>query len=774
MEKAAGKISKFIWIVITTVLCITLILLVTAAGFSIAAVFAASEKLANVSEVYIPEPEKEKSSYIYCTDKATGEDKLIYKVTPYTGNAKKEIDISTLPEHVRMAFVSIEDERFYSHEGIDLFTTSAAMVKEILRTAGFITTEEVTGGSTITQQLVKNITSDNEFSVDRKIREISRAVSLETHYTKDQILEKYLNIIYFGQTESGYNMYGVEAAAAGYFGKHAKDLTAAEAACLAAVIQNPELRNPLGGNERNRDRQLYCLRKMFEAGYISPESFEKARKEKMNFVHPGDEADVKISEISEDFKNPDVTSWAVDAALEEFCDFICEYKNLSYEDGMKEFMGGGYEIYLTIDEDIQNELERNMADLTYFPEEMACYTDDDGNEQWENVDAAAVVMDYFGEIKGICGGIGEKPSSFCWSNATDACRQPGSTIKPLAAYCYGIENNLINWSTFLVDSPLPAGVADENEWPANYNNKYTGKSYPVYTFLAESYNTGSAQLCNMFGVENVFDFACNTMRLDLDPETDITYAAVGVGATGAGPSLVNLTNAYMPFGNGGIWHKAHIVRRIGDSFSERVYLENDSWKGERVISEETAFIMRKMLREVVENGTGKKAALQNKKLCGKTGTTENYRDILFAGLTEDYVSSVWIGYDNGINSQALKDASSPEIWKNVFGNYADTVDSGASFPECENVKISAYCAETGKQSSKRCPWGGKGYYKADQPDTCKKSHPVPVLKASASPAPVTSTVSESALPVTSAVPEATVPVTSPAAETTVPAAEPAP
>ncbi len=726
MEYVTGKLTKLIWIVITTVLCITLILLVTASGFSIAAVFIASEKLENVTEVYIPEPEKEKSSYIYSTDKDTGEYELIYKVTPYTGNARKEIDISTLPDHVTMAFISIEDERFYSHKGIDLFTTSAAMAREILRTAGFINTGEVTGGSTITQQLVKNITSDNEFSVDRKLREISRAVSLETHYTKEQILEKYLNTIYFGQTEDGYNMYGIEAAAAGYFGKHAKDLSTAEAACLAAVIQNPELRNPLNGNGRNRERQLYCLRKMFESGYISSDVFSKARKEKMNFVRSTDDAEVPVSEISEDFINPDVTSWAVDTALEEFCEFICEYKNISYEEGMKEFMNGGYELFLTTDEEIQSELERNMADLTYFPEETAWYNDEDGNAVSENVEAAAVVMDYKGEIKGICGGIGEKPSSFCWNNATDAHRQPGSTIKPLAAYAYGIENDLINWSSFLTDEPLPAGTAEENEWPANYNGKYTGKSYPVYTFLAESYNTGSAQLCRMFGVENVFNFAHDTMKLDLDTETDMTYAAVGVGATGRGPSLLNLTNSYMPFGNGGVYYKAHILKRIKDSFSERVYLENDTRKGEKVITEETAFIMRKMLREVVLTGTGKAAALENKEICGKTGTSENYRDILFAGLTEDYVSAVWIGYEHGTNSEALKNASSSEIWKNVFGNYADTVNSGASFPSCEGVVISAYCAESGKPSAKRCPWGGKGFYKAETMEKCKVVHQRPV------------------------------------------------
>lgn len=741
MEEGMGKVSKFIWIVISTVLCITLIILVSAVIFSIAAVSIASDTLENVTEIYIPEPEKESSSYIYSEDAETGEYKLIYKVTPYTGNASREIDISTLPEYVKMAFVSIEDERFYSHNGIDPFTTSVAVAKEVLRTAGFIRTEEVTGGSTITQQLVKNITSDNEFSVDRKLREISRAVSLETHYSKDEILAKYMNIIYFGQTEEGFNMYGIEAAAAGYFGKHAADLTPAEAACLAAVIQNPYLRNPLNENERNRDRQLYCLRKMFEEGYISSEEYEKSCTEEMKFVRQEDEAAVKISELNEDFTNPEVTSWDIDAALEEFCEFICEYKDLSYEEGMQEFMNGGYEIYLTTDEKVQDELERNMSDYTYFPESYAYYTDENGDEQAEQVQAAAVVLDYNGEIKGICGGIGEKTSSFCWNNATDAHRQPGSTIKPLAAYSYGIENDLVNWSSFLKDEPLKAGTADENEWPVNHDGRFSGKTYPLFTFLAESYNTGSAQLCNMFGPENVFTFTRDTMMLDLNEETDTTYAAVSVGATGTGPSLLSLANSYMVFGNGGIYREAHIVKRIKDAFSQRIYLENDTRKAKQTISGDTAFIMRKLLREVITDGTGTPAALENKQLSGKTGTTENYRDILFVGLTEDYVSALWTGYEHGTNSYALKEASSSAIWKNVFGNYADSVKSGASFPENENVVNLAWCKDSGKPAGKKCPRGGRGYYKADKVDYCSLSHKSSPVNPPETTAPVT-TVTE--------------------------------
>jgi len=732
MNEQCGKAAKFFWIIITSITSTALILIVTAVIFSISAVFIASDKLENVTQISIPEPEKENSSYIYCINSTTNEYDLVYKVTPYTGNIKIETDASSLPEYVKGAFISIEDERFYSHDGIDIKMTTLAVIKEILRSTGFMNSE-VTGGSTITQQLVKNITSDNELSIDRKLREISRAVTLETNYTKEQILEKYLNIIYFGQTEHGYNMYGIEAASIGYFGKTASELTIAEAACLAAIPQNPHMRNPLLNPEENSERRLYCLRKMFQLGYISADEYENAKRSRLSFVSPENlSGKLDIAECTIDFINPEPTPWYVDTALSEFCDYICELKSLSREDGMKEFMNGGYELFLTIDDRVQAELEKNFSDHTFFPQETAVYTDENGNITEEQVEAAAIVMDYKGSIKGIIGGIGQKPGSFCWNNATDAHRQPGSTIKPVSTYGYALENNFISWSHFFTDSPLPAGVADASEWPKNYNGITSGERLPVYTLLAESYNTTPAQICSMLGIQNIFDFSTQKMKLGLNPDTDLTYAAMSIGATGSGPSLMNLANAYMPFGNGGVYYEAHILSRIKDSSSSRVYLENSTIKGEQVIGEDTAYIMNKLLREVVLNGTGEKALLKNKQNAGKTGTTENYRDILFVGLTEDFVSAVWTGYENAENPYALRYASSAQIWKNVFGNFADSFVSDAVFPECSSVIYTEYCSETGLPASKKCIPGGKGYYKSGNIEYCSKKHKMPETEVSPS------------------------------------------
>lgn len=709
-------------IITTSLLSTILIIMIIAVICSGLGIMFVVDTMENTTKISIPEAVKEKSSYIYSINNDTGEYDLIYKVTPYTGNAHIDIDIDTLPEYIPAAFVCVEDERFYSHDGVDIKTTAFAVIKEILRCCGIIS-PEMTGGSTITQQLVKNITGDSEITADRKIREIFRAVNLEKKYTKDEILEKYLNIIYFGQTPDGYNMYGIEAAAIGYFGVSASDLTVAQAASLAAIPTSPNSINPIVDYTANDERKKYCLRKMFEHGIISPFQYEKALNEKLITADKtSDSSLITLSEYPDDFKNPEPTTWVIDTALSEFCDYLCEAENISRDEAMNRFMSGGYELYLTVDEKIQSHLEEKYSDFTYFPENTAEYINENEELVVETAQSAIVVMNYKGQIKGIVGRIGKKTDSFGWNNAIDAHRQPGSTIKPLTVYAYGIENNLLTWSDMFNDTPLTAGTASEEAWPANYTQTYSEKLFTTNEALLNSLNTIPAQLCNRYGTQNIFDFTTSVMRLPLNENTDISYAALSVGATGTGPSLVSLANSYMPFGNGGLYYKAHIINRIKDSSSKRVYVEKDARKGIRVISEETSFIMNKMLRNVITDGTGKNALLTNKQNIGKTGTTEHYRDITFVGLTEDFVSAIWIGYENGTNSYAIKNTNSALVWKKVFGEFADNYVSDARFPECESVIYTDYCAESGMPASKGCTSGGKGFYKSDNCNYCDVKH----------------------------------------------------
>lgn len=655
-------------------------------------------------------------SSIYAINNNTGTYELIYKRLCDNNDIKMSVELDSLPPHVADAFICTEDERFYEHQGVDYKRTAGAFINEFINMYG-----SVQGGSTITQQLIKNITDDNETTWERKLREIFRALKLEQHYTKDEILEAYLNTIYFGQDENGSNMYGIEAAAIGYFGKSASELTIAEAASLAAVPQNPYYENPISNYPENQERKSYSLTKMFELGKISSDEYENAINETVLVANMPEfkEKYPEYKTLTQDkFVNPEINSWAVDTAINEFCEYLVKEKNMSEEQAFREFCKGGYELYITINQDIQNELEKNYTDLTFFPTET--------NENGETVQSAFVVLDYHGRILGIMGGIGTKEGSLCWNHATMTNRQPGSTIKPLSTYGYGIENDLITWSSLFTDAPLEAGTVTAEKWPENYNNFWSYKANTVNYFLKKSLNTLPAQLCVNFGTDNIFNFAVNNMHLDLDPDYDNNYAPLSVGATNRGPTLLNTVNAYMPYGNGGKYYKAHILEQVVDIVSDTIIIDNSSIDYEQAVSADTAYIMNKMLQNVVdpnqpdnEPGTGVTAFLPNKTVAGKTGTTQNWRDIAFIGLTEDFVSGIWIGYANGENPYAIKNTKAATVWKNVFGDFANNYKSDASYPECATVKDHHYCTQTGLLASPDCPRSKEpGYYKKDYNEYC--------------------------------------------------------
>lgn len=710
------KVKKF-FSVITTIF--VSLLFTVAVSFAIVVSVAAvyfTNIMKTTETIKIKSEPIKNSSCIYAINNQTGTYDLIYKRISNSSDIKTEIELESLPSHVADAFICVEDERFYEHSGVDYKRTFAALANEFINFYG-----STHGGSTITQQLIKNLTNDNETTWERKIREIFRAIKVEKSYTKDEIMNAYLNNIYFGQNAEGCNMYGIEAASIGYFGKSASQLTIAEAASLAAVPQNPYYENPVSNYELNQQRKDYALRKMFELGRISADEYENAINEKVlvtNMPEFFEKYPDAPKLISEDFINPEINSWAVDTAIYEFRDELMKKYNYSEERALEEFYGGGYDLYITINSDIQNELEKNYADYTFFPKET--------NQFGEQVQSAFIVMDYYGQILGIVGGIGNKDMSLCWNNVTMTHRQPGSTIKPISTYGYGIEHNLLTWSTIFTDAPLPAGTVTEEQWPENYSNYWSYKSNTVNFFLKKSYNTVPAQICSQFGTEPIFRFATENMHLDLDPEYDIDFAPLCVGATNKGPTLLNITNAYLPFGNGGKYYDAHIISKAVDTVKNTVIIEHSVSEYKRAIGEDTAFIMNNLLRNVVdpypqdgECGTGVTAYLPHKTLAGKTGTTQNWRDIDFIGMTEDLVSGIWIGYSNGENSDAIENTKAATVWKNVFGNFADGIKSDAHYPECPMVKECYYCTETGLLANENCPRSAEpGYYKNGYEEYC--------------------------------------------------------
>lgn len=711
--RVSGKIiSTFAATLFSTILIFILVLTIVG---SVTVVYLLSFTN-NVTPIELTDPQSNNPTSIYTMNSKTNKYELAYKITPATSNVCIKTNISDLPDYVKYSFVSVEDERFFVHEGVDYKRTTAAVISLALSYLNL--RDSYFGGSTITQQLIKNITGNTEDTWERKMREIFSAMQLEKRYTKDQILESYLNTIYFDEID-GYNMYGIEAASIGYFGKSASELTIAEAATLAAIPKNPNLYNPSKNINDNIQRRQYCLMKMFELGVISCDQYEDALNEKvfvtnMQKFHELHSDYKKFNNEDEVFENPDVNSDAIDLAIMQFTDYLINTSNInSTKEAIQEFNTGGYSLYLSVDNDIQSYLEQRYSDwYWYFPQSLS---DED-----ENVQSACVVMDYSGLILGIVGRIGEKESSLGWNNAYGAHRQCGSTIKPLASYGYALQNNKITWSSMFEDRALPAGEAGPDEWPKNYDGEPSGKTYPVNYFLKRSINTLPAQLCNTYTLNAIYDFATNNMHLDLDKNSDITYSSLAIGGTSTGPTLLNLTNSYIPYGNGGLYYEASIISKAVDENSGKVIIDNENREGERAVDAETAFVMNKLLQNNVNgaNGTGAQARLTNKEIGGKTGTTENWRDIDFIGLTPDFVSGIWIGYENGTNPQAIENSNSAMVWYNVFGKYADAYKSDKSFPKCGTVIYSRYCSQTGLLATDSCPGTEYGYYKSTNCKFC--------------------------------------------------------
>ena len=714
-------LKKFFSVLITTMFSLLLIATITTTIVATAVTIYILDFMDTSSDVSLVEPKSSYSSYIYLKNKATEEFDLIYKRTPSDHEVQIPVSIEEIPEHVKDAFVCTEDERFYSHDGVDYKRTAAVLVNLFIPIY-----DQKQGGSTITQQLIKNVTLDNELSWERKVREIFRALNFEQKYTKDDILEGYLNTIYFGQNEDYYNLNGIEAASIGYFGKSVSELTIREAASLAATPKFPNNGNPMKNLEANQTRAEYTLRKMFELAAITAEQYEATLNEKVlvsnmpefKALYPNAK---KINDAQEDFKNPEITPYYLDAAIYEFIDYLMEKDGLTHDEANEKFNSGGYKLYLTIDTDMQAHLDAKYANWDNF----FYNTSDKG----EAVQSSFMVMDYKGRILGLAGGIGEKTESLSYNMAVQANRQPGSTIKPITTYGYALEQDYITWSTLFNDTPIME--VDGKPWPQNYggiSDKW-GYSAPVVDFIRFSRNTVPAQICDKYGVENVFNFAKTYLHVNLKeiytaPDgrviSDVAYAPLSVGALSEGLTVKNLANAYMPFGNGGLYYKGHVIDKIVDVRNDKVILDNSAQVPEQAVSPETAFIMNRLLNAVTTDGTapGLDAKIPNKNVVGKTGTSENWNDLTFVGLTEDFVSAMWLGYTN--NGQLPTWVSSADVWYRIIGQYANNYQSEAKYPECKNVFAAKYCTTTGLIASSSCPHKSAkyGYYKNSNAPYC--------------------------------------------------------
>ncbi len=597
--------------------------------------------------------------------------------------AKSEAEGYTgIPQQLVDAFVAIEDKRFATHSGTDWRRTFSAFVNMVLPGG------ESYGGSTITQQLVKNLTFDDERKASRKVREILRARYFEEHYSKEVIVESYLNVIALGHGRCG-----VQTAANYYFNKDVNELDLVECATLAAITQSPLYLAPDTNPEANKKRRDTVLYQMYDQKYITKEEYENAVKQ---------ETVLNIDEDSA--KNSEINSYFVDALIDQVvADLMKEYGyDKSYAEQL--FYTGGYRIYATVDPNIQSAMETVYKDSKTYALKA---------KNGALMQGAMTIMDYSGNVKGIVGGIGEKTKNRELNRATQAIRQPGSTIKPLSAYALAIEKNEITYSTKLNDT-----ATNYNGWkPVNWYGSYWGSITTEYA-LERSVNTIPVYLVNKLTPQVSYDFLTQKVGITTLNKNDINLSPMGMGGTNGGFTTLESTAAFAIFGNGGYYYEPKMYTKVLDQKNDVVLSKKE--KGTRVITSDTATIMNKLLQNVVygANGTGNDAAssVPQMKMYAKTGTTNDQKDLWFVGGSPYYVGASWCGYDK------QQDISSSSIalrmWTAVMSKVHNNLPA-KEFPESQYVVDRYFCTQTGSLATDACPQKKVGWYKkSNQPGVC--------------------------------------------------------
>ncbi len=595
------------------------------------------------------------------------------------------VSIDEIPQNLIDAFIAIEDERYFDHNGVDWKRTTGAFVN-YLPFVELYSSEQ--GGSTITQQLIKNITEDKSRSALRKIREIFRALLVEKQLDKKQIMEAYLNTIALGN-----GICGVQVAANYYFNKHVKDLTLNECAALAAITKNPSAYNPIAHPKANKKRRNTVIMKMLQTDKIDEKEFFSAY-----------DIDIETDNSQKIELDEPINDYFIDTLIDEVVnDFIKKY-NCSKEIAFSMIYNGGYKIYSTVNPRVQQSAEEVYTDVDkYFSQKSRL-------NEGKHVESAITVMDYEGHIVGIVGGTGEKLINRGLNRATDSPRQPGSTMKPLGVYAPSIDRGLIHYSSLFTDEPLPFYYPDGRGGPVEWYGTYDGKM-PVQLALERSVNTIPCWILRDYlGIENSYYFLKYRLKLKYINENDKNMSSLALGGCNLGITTTESAAAYAIFGNGGKHYEPTTYYRVEARDGEVVLEKNN--EGIQVIKSETATIMNKLLQRVIygERGTGNRIAGFNysMKAYGKTGTTSDSNDLWMVAGTPYYVASVWYGFDEP--ERIWNSGAAATVWRAVMSNAHKGLET-IKFTDNENVLQYSYCAHTGKRPSATCETK-LGYYLA--------------------------------------------------------------
>ncbi len=612
----------------------------------------------------------------------------IYELTDETLDSQNCIyaDLSDIPDDLINAVISIEDKRFWTHKGVDWKRTISAVFNYLIKT------DYRFGGSTITQQLIKNITGNDQYSIDRKIQEMILSLNLETKLEKSEILEYYLNIINLSQ-----GCIGVGAAAEVYFSKKINELSLLECVSLAAITNNPSYYNPINNPENNLERRNIILTQMLEQNYISKEEYDECINSEL-------ELNVKKKTIN-------INSWYVDMVIEDVIQDLCNKYGYTHDFASMMVYTGGLRIYTSMDYDIQNVIETYYENVSNFPS---------GDQNNPLQSSMIIIHPETGDILGVAGAIGAKKGNRIQNYATLTKRPSGSVIKPLSVYALSIEEGIISSASVYDDVPVEFKYNNGEyiPWPSNSPSVYKGLTN-ITAAVRDSVNTVAIKVLNQLGLRKSFDFLYDELNIKnliekkiLDNGnviSDIGISSLALGQQNYGVTVREMTTAYTIFANKGIFTNSRSYYKVTDIYGN-ILLEKSS-DCKKIISLETSSIMTLMLEEVVKKGTASAINLDKKiAVAGKTGTTQNNYDKWFIGYTPYLLAGVWCGYEYPKSLDGIYGNPCLSAWDEVMTkiNTMYTNNEYKLFEKAKNIVRIKVCADSGMLPTNACKIDARG------------------------------------------------------------------
>ncbi len=634
------------------------------------------------------------------------------------------VSYDSIPKYLKDAFVAIEDRRFFDHNGVD-------WIRTIRATALFAVGQSDSGGSTITQQLIKNTTGDDSFTIQRKIEEIFRALNLEKSKSKEEILELYLNTIYLSQ---GCN--GVQTAAQTYFGKDVSDLTLIECAAIAGITQNPYKWDPILHPENNKERRDKILIQMYEQGKITRAEYEEAHDKELVLYdatkEDPDDSEVKDPDSIVDDVQQKANSWYIDTVVEDAIVLLAEKYEVSEAMASRMLYSSGLQIVIAMDEKVQSTMEKVYEDDALFTSIVG------KNGELIAPESAMIVLDpRNGNILGIVGGRGEKNKSRLYNLATMAKRQSGSAIKPLSVYGQALESGVATWSTVYDDAPVEFWKSGTTyrAWPKNSPATYKGLT-TLANGLMDSVNTIAVQVLSDVGIKECFNFLTEKLHFTTLVEqrvinnqtySDLELSCLALGGQTDGVTVRELVGGYTMITNDGVYCEPRAVLQIKDRHGN-VVIDN-RLETEKAMSVENAAILTQMMMRVMTGGTGTSSELYKTiDTAGKTGTTSSNYDRWFVGFTPYYLGGVWFGYRIQQTISGYSGNPALKIWDYIMVKLheeyiTESKTTGVPLKKFEipsTVTKVQYCRDSGKLATTNCksldPRGSRvesGYFSLD-------------------------------------------------------------